>query len=66
VDSAWKLHAPDKSESDRLLLLPFERGSVFELLQNASLSLPKYKIHGEPWHPTSRIRILLGALHYFR
>lgn len=66
VGSGWKLHAPDKAESARLLFLPFEQDKVFELLQNESFSLPKYGIHGEPWHSTSRIRILLGALHYFR
>jgi len=62
----WKLHAPDKAEHSRVIALPFERSFIFQFLQNDGVQLPSYGIINERWHPTSRIRIFLGAIHLFQ
>jgi len=64
IHTQWKLFAKDKKEHDRLLALPFERRYVHDLLRQGRIYSPEHGVEGAPWHPTSRIRILLGALHF--
>jgi hypothetical protein len=63
VINSWKLHAPDRSEGSRLLNLPFNREYLSDILQKDSFSLPDHGVFNEAWHPTSRIRMLLVAIH---
>ena len=64
IVSSWKLFAPDKGEHDRLVALPFERDVVCELLaRDTGVEVQSEDIRGESWHPTARLRILLGAIH---
>ncbi len=63
IIAGWKLHAPDKAEHSRIIALPFEQDFIYRLLQNDRVSVSEYGIENDRWHPTSRIRILLGALH---
>lgn len=65
VLSAWKLHALDNAEHSQVLAVPFQPAYIFQLIQRDRVYIPEYSVHGDLWHPTSRMRILLGSLYYF-
>lgn len=64
IISSWKLNAPDIAEHSRIVAIPFNPKEVSRLIGLNRLHLPDHNVHGDKWHPTSRLRIFLTCLHF--